>query len=335
MRSGDDEFATCHFSTDEHPTASRLAALREIIDRFLPAEIAPTSDRPIHAEGSLRLLPGLGVLSAYMCGLRLTRESEHIDDRDDRVCLCVVSSGRALIRRVDQEIVLEDGEGTLLSVRDVTTITYPEAARTLIVSLPAGTLRSRVDEIDAVLMRRLPRDCEALRLLTAYVGFIQKGIRLAADDLRRQAIAHVQDIVALAARSTTTQNQQAEPCGVPPARLRAVKKDIIDNLGRSDLSMDAVAARHGMTARHLRRLFASEATTFSDFVLKQRLERARRALIDPHRADTPISALAFECGFGDLSYFNRAFRRAYGAPPSDIRNGTRPDRIHDKRKIPL
>jgi AraC-like DNA-binding protein len=34
-----------------------------------------------------------------------------------------------------------------------------------------------------------------------------------------------------------------------------------------------------------------------------------------------ITAIAFDAGFGDLSYFNRTFRRRYGATPSDIRNG--------------
>ena len=29
--------------------------------------------------------------------------------------------------------------------------------------------------------------------------------------------------------------------------------------------------------------------------------------------------IAYDVGFGDLSYFNRVFRRRYGATPSDIR----------------
>ena len=38
-----------------------------------------------------------------------------------------------------------------------------------------------------------------------------------------------------------------------------------------------------------------------------------------------ISTIAFESGFGDLSYFNHVFRRCYGATPSDIRAGARKD----------
>jgi len=33
-----------------------------------------------------------------------------------------------------------------------------------------------------------------------------------------------------------------------------------------------------------------------------------------------ISDIAYDAGFGDLSYFNRVFRRRYDATPSEIRN---------------
>ena len=32
-------------------------------------------------------------------------------------------------------------------------------------------------------------------------------------------------------------------------------------------------------------------------------------------------SIAYDVGFGDLSYFNRCFRRAYGATPSGVRSG--------------
>ena len=42
-------------------------------------------------------------------------------------------------------------------------------------------------------------------------------------------------------------------------------------------------------------------------------------LNDLRYAGLKISVIAFEAGFGDLSYFNRTFRRAYGVSPSDMR----------------
>jgi AraC-like DNA-binding protein len=70
-------------------------------------------------------------------------------------------------------------------------------------------------------------------------------------------------------------------------------------------------------------LFESDGTTFSRFLLDQRLARAHRMLNNPLPAERTISAIAYEAGFGDLSHFNRAFRRRYGATPSDIRANSR------------
>jgi AraC-like DNA-binding protein len=78
-----------------------------------------------------------------------------------------------------------------------------------------------------------------------------------------------------------------------------------------------------VTPRYVRKLFESEGTSFSEFVLGQRLARVRSMLEDPRHLGRTISAIAFECGFSDLSYFNRTFRRRYGSTPSDVREQAR------------
>jgi AraC-like DNA-binding protein len=42
-------------------------------------------------------------------------------------------------------------------------------------------------------------------------------------------------------------------------------------------------------------------------------------LADRRHQGRSISAIAFEVGFGNLSYFNRTFRRHFGMTPSDAR----------------
>jgi methylphosphotriester-DNA--protein-cysteine methyltransferase len=66
-----------------------------------------------------------------------------------------------------------------------------------------------------------------------------------------------------------------------------------------------------------------EGLTFSAFILDRRLSRAHRFLSEPRLADRKISSVAFDVGFGDLSYFNRVFRRRYGATPSEIRRAAK------------
>ena len=72
----------------------------------------------------------------------------------------------------------------------------------------------------------------------------------------------------------------------------------------------------GLVAAHLHDLIALRVGATSDAaaVAEERGVRAARL-----RAMS-ISSIAYDVGFGDLSYFNRAFRRRYDATPSDIRN---------------
>ncbi len=54
-------------------------------------------------------------------------------------------------------------------------------------------------------------------------------------------------------------------------------------------------------------------------MLEQRLARAYRILSDARFVERNISAVAFESGFSDVSYFNRTFRKRFGAAPSEVR----------------
>ena len=89
------------------------------------------------------------------------------------------------------------------------------------------------------------------------------------------------------------------------------------NLTDPELDIEAIARRQGVTPRYVQRLFEREGTSFGQFLRDARLDLARDALAagDPRT----ISAIAFDCGFGDLSHFNKAFRQRFGATPSDIR----------------
>ena len=106
---------------------------------------------------------------------------------------------------------------------------------------------------------------------------------------------------------------------VSQARLTLVKADIDRRLSDPWLDLEGVARRQGVTPRYIQLLFASEGTTFSDHVRRKRLQRAWFALRDEAGRTASIASIAFEAGFGDLSSFNRAFRRHFGMTPSEVR----------------
>jgi AraC-like DNA-binding protein len=106
---------------------------------------------------------------------------------------------------------------------------------------------------------------------------------------------------------------------VATARACVIKAEIAARLCDSALSINNIAAGQGVTPRYVQMLFEMEGTTFSRFVIDRRLDHAYRLLAGPYQADCSVTAIAFEVGFNDLSYFNRRFRRRFGATPTEVR----------------
>jgi AraC family transcriptional regulator len=85
------------------------------------------------------------------------------------------------------------------------------------------------------------------------------------------------------------------------------------------LSLRQLACDVAMSPYHFLRTFRAVAgVTPHQFLLHMRLQRAAARL---RASNDPISAIALDAGFSDLSTFNRRFRRLLGASPSAYRSG--------------
>jgi transcriptional regulator GlxA family with amidase domain len=191
--------------------------------------------------------------------------------------------------------------------------------------VPASAIAPLVPDIGNVVAQRIPAESEALALLRRYLGIIRDAPAMATPELQHRVATHVYDLLAAALGATRDAMEIAKGRGVRVARLHAIKADIVENLNRVDLSVDEVAARHRVTPRYVQMLFETEGSTFTESVLGWRLARAHRMLTDSRFAGRSITSVAFEVGFGDLSYFNRTFRRRFGDTPSGTRTQARRD----------
>lgn len=312
------------FSTADWAERDRLAIFREQIGRMiLKLEPEPLVDGAFHAEVTVRELPGLGIGSWSCTNLRAARPRELLDGNDDLV-LTIATSGNMNASQLGREVKLGPGEAVLMSGAEAGSMAVSlSQTRFGGLRLPRKALAPLVSDPEQMLMRALPANTEALRLLAFYIRELDDGHRLATSGLIDAVVGHLTDLASLAIGANPDGTVAAEGRGLAAARLAAVKADINQHLSYGDLTLPAVAARLKLTPRYIQRLFESVDSTFSEFVLSQRLTRAYRLLTDPGRSDSTIGTIAFESGFGDLSYFNRTFRRHYGATPSDIRAASR------------
>ena len=110
------------------------------------------------------------------------------------------------------------------------------------------------------------------------------------------------------------------PTRVVPSRSEALVARMvraIDDRPDDGLSLSALAQQAGLSPFHFVRVFERvTGLTPHQYVMRARLRTAAmRLALEPHR----ILDIALDCGFGDVSNFNRAFRREFGVSPRDYR----------------
>ena len=90
------------------------------------------------------------------------------------------------------------------------------------------------------------------------------------------------------------------------------------HLADSELNQSKVAAALNISTRYLRYLFEQQGTTFSRYLLEQRLMRANQNLLATPKGRGRVSRIAYECGFNNVSHFARVFTAEFGHPPSKV-----------------
>lgn len=318
IRPATGDYQVVRFSTADYAPHKRVEAVHETYGRNLQkVHVEPLAGEPFHTAVTLRRMPGLSLYTGSRSAAIFRRPREFIEHDD--VVLIAGFTASYEVEHLGRALKMGRGEAILLTGAEPASFGGPAQKSVNLLRVPARSLSPLVADLDAIYGRAIPADNRALGLLIRYLGILEAAETFAEADLRRQAVTHVHDLIALAIGATRDAAEMATCRGARAARLRAIKEDIANNIGQADLSLATLAARHRVMPRYIQRLFESEGTTFTDHVLAQRLAFAHRLLSDPHRASLKVSTIAFDAGFSDLSYFNRSFRRRYGVTPSELR----------------
>jgi AraC family transcriptional regulator len=100
-------------------------------------------------------------------------------------------------------------------------------------------------------------------------------------------------------------------------RKLALVLDLIESDLAEDLSLKVLANAAGLSEYHFLRMFKqSTGYTPHQYVINQRIERARELLV---KTDLPITEIAYLLGFSTPAHFTHHFRRKTGLKPSEMR----------------
>jgi AraC-like DNA-binding protein len=117
-------------------------------------------------------------------------------------------------------------------------------------------------------------------------------------------------------------------------RRRAVEAALwLDANAHREIELEDTARQAGLSPFHFLRLFACVlGVTPHQYLLRSRLRRAARQLADD---DKPVTDIAYDVGFNDLSNFVRTFHRAAGVSPLKFRQASRGQRKIFQERLAL
>ena len=110
---------------------------------------------------------------------------------------------------------------------------------------------------------------------------------------------------------------------VVAAQLDAILACIELRYAEPGLSPAKIARSQDISLRYFHRLIETTGISFTKRVNELRLNDAFKRLTDPRAAHLRISDIALQCGFSDISHFNRLFVARFGDVPSAIRHSAR------------
>jgi AraC-like DNA-binding protein len=307
---------------EDEPPRTRLDYFRHVVaDTIVPFGLHIDGDRDLRAEiltGPVGTVHVTNVSAPPMTAFRTAKLIRVSDPELFKIDVQV--RGHTVFAQGDREAALAPGDFTLMDLsRPCRLADRDDEHEVLAVKFPHAALPLRHNELER---------------LTAVPISGRDGLGAPISSLARHLARHLRDydptegarlatalmdllVVALAGR--LDQLASVAPASRRRALLASVQSFIDRRLGDPELSPSAIAAAHHISLRQLYRLFDAQPTGVAEWIRQRRLERCRRDLLDPAFAHWSVSAIAARWGLMDAAHFSRAFRAAYGLPPTEYR----------------
>ena len=310
-------------STDMLPRGlddrQRFLCFAELFEHFSnTGELDPASDVPFRAAmNSIHIgTTLLGRCDGTFTTVRRERR-QVLETNDDRYCLARNTGDReSLVIHRGREFTLRPGAMVLLKLDEPFFCADGASHKRFTnVHLPMATLKAMVSDADDLVGRELEPG-GALSLAMDYSDLLLRHPG-AVDEAGFAIAGHLMDLAALGLGARGEVATEARRGGVRAVRLKAVLTILQRRFTEPDFSAQKLAAAAGLSERYVNELLYEAGASFTSRLLELRLRRAAEWLAQP--SERRISDVAFDCGFNDLSYFNRCFRRRFGLTPTAAR----------------
>lgn len=317
------------FSTDQLPAQlddrARLGLWNEFRSEVFggPFDQSFADDRPfsMRLEVALFGTAGVGRLTGTMTRLANSSGDIAAEGRDDFAFGVNLGPSPMLQRQRGRELTQAPGAMGLISNADVGEMYSGSDLDWCSVVVPRAALRELTKAADDLVAREIDPGLPAVRYFCSYLKLLLGPDGIEDDPLLADHVSTtLLDLTALCLGAGGDAAEIANLRGVRAARLQLVLAEIRDKFADPGFSAEQVARKLGLSPRRVQGLLQETGASFTERVLELRLQRSRSMLARPRHDALKVSQIAHASGFNDISYFNRCFRRRFGASPTQYRN---------------
>ncbi|MET8114793.1 helix-turn-helix domain-containing protein [Streptomyces prasinus] len=325
------------FDSTELPVETRTDAWQETLSQALiTTQTKFPENEPFTARLRTTALGPAQFSSMTYTGLVSRRTRALIRKSDPELYqIAVVRSGQQGIEQERRLAVVDHGDMVLYDSSrpfEATVAPGAEPSTSLVLQFPRQLLPLPEHQVVSLLAVPLSGRKGMGRILSQFLmGLDENSDACTPRDRARLGVTGL-DLVAGVVAHHLDREQDLPPDSRQHILFQRISSFIHEHLSAPDLDPVAIASAHHISLRTLHRLFRHHGTSVAAFIRQQRLERSRRDLADPRLSRLSIRVVAARCGFFRPADFTRAFRIAYGMPPSEYRRFVRHNAVGTQRK---
>lgn len=296
--------------------------LQSVCGRF---EVVPAENQTkVRAHVSAEVRAGLEMATVAKDVLNVRRtEADVRADPGEHVFLIVQEEGQSLMQQAGQSILMKPGDMILIDSTLPSEFTaFGKYVRHLSVHFDRREVMERLGNVN-VSARSIRREDRHAMALSAIIGsaFAPETSERQSGFLKEAIFGVLGAALCDVSDSVLARQVDAE---ISTAQILELAMAFIDSrFSDSTMSPGTLADELGVPIRNLQRAFAFAGMTPTDYLMRRRMERACQLLSDRRKQGSKalVSTIAYDCGFNDVSYFNRQFRRTFGCAPGQYPQG--------------
>ena len=306
-------------STEMFPERERFSAFREeFARRILAMDVIDQSGGCPRIDLTFMPLGPVAVGALAATPAEFIRHEHHLKDSNDDFHLEIIETGPVQFAHAGEERIYDSGSACFIDQARPMRGFGPRYGSIRNITVPAAVLKTLVAHPED-LAGHAVHPGPALRLLDGYLRSLTALEEPPSSELAPTIGVHLLDLVAATLGPTAEAAEIVAKRGVKATRLRAILAEIARRFSDPDFDLDNVARTLSLSRRYIQQLLEETGKSFTERLVERRLERAFAMLSDHRCLHLAIIDIAFAVGFGDVSHFNRVFRRRFGETPSGVR----------------